>query len=65
MWNARARLPPGRREVLILYDVGGFTHAEVAAMLGIDAGTSKSQLSRARQAMRAYLSAAGGDRDAR
>ena len=50
-----ASLPPGAREVLLLHDVEGFTHAEIAEMLGIEDGTSKSQLSRARAAVRAAL----------
>jgi RNA polymerase sigma-70 factor (ECF subfamily) len=50
-----AALPPGAREVLLLHDVEGFTHAEIAEMLGIEDGTSKSQLSRARAAVRAAL----------
>lgn len=48
-------LPPGARAVLVLYDGLGHTHAEIAALLGIDEGTSKSQLSRARAALRAKL----------
>ena|ERR1700674_1029078 len=52
-------LPHGCREVLVLHDVEGLTHAEIAARLGIEPGTSKSQLSRARRALRAYFSAAG------
>lgn len=48
-------LAPGYREVLLLHDVQGFTHDDIGALLGIDTGTSKSQLSRARRAMRAAL----------
>lgn len=47
-------LPDGYREVFILHDVMGLTHEEIGGRLGIDAGTSKSQLSRARRALRAY-----------
>jgi RNA polymerase sigma-70 factor (ECF subfamily) len=53
--RAIGRLPPGYRQVLILHDVEGYTHEEIGALLGIDPGTSKSQLSRARHAMRAML----------
>lgn len=53
--RAVATLAPGRREILLLHDVEGFTHAEIATMLDIDEGTSKSQLSRARQQMRRLL----------
>jgi RNA polymerase sigma factor (sigma-70 family) len=48
-------LPHGYREVLVLHDVEGYTHEEIAAILGVEPGTSKSQLSRARAALRASL----------
>jgi RNA polymerase sigma-70 factor (ECF subfamily) len=48
-------LPERCREVLILHDVEGYTHAEIGRLLGIESGTSKSQLSRARRAVRACL----------
>ena len=54
--RAVAALPGGYRAVLVLHDVEGFTHEEIAGRLGIEAGTSKSQLARARQAMRVELS---------
>jgi RNA polymerase sigma-70 factor (ECF subfamily) len=53
--DAAARLSPGARTVFLLHDVEGFTHEEIAEMLGLVAGTSKSQLSRARQRMRELL----------
>ena len=56
--RAIAELPDGFREVLVLHDVEGFTHAEIAERLGIEAGTSKSQLSRARQRVRDLMSPA-------
>ncbi|MAT53043.1 MAG: hypothetical protein CMN32_01080 [Saprospirales bacterium] len=46
------KLPPGFRAVLNMYVMEGFTHQEIAARLGISEGTSKSQLSRARQLMK-------------
>jgi RNA polymerase sigma-70 factor (ECF subfamily) len=49
------RLPPGYREVLVLHDVEGFTHVEIARALGIVPGTSKSQLARARRELRQRL----------
>jgi RNA polymerase sigma-70 factor (ECF subfamily) len=52
-----ALLPPGYRHAIILHDLEGFTHAEIAAALGQTAGTAKSQLSRARRALRALLAA--------
>ena len=48
-------LPPRYRWVVVLHDVEGFTHAEIAALLGIVPGTSKSQLARARTKLRDAL----------
>ncbi|HVE77527.1 MAG TPA: RNA polymerase sigma factor [Gemmatimonadaceae bacterium] len=53
---AIAALPPGYRRVLVLHDVEGFTHEDIARLLDIDPGTSKSQLSRARRRLRRALS---------
>jgi RNA polymerase sigma-70 factor (ECF subfamily) len=53
--RAIAALPDGYREVLVLHDVEGMTHDEIAGHLGIAAGTSKSQLFHARRAVRARL----------
>ncbi|MBV8200586.1 MAG: RNA polymerase sigma factor [Acidobacteria bacterium] len=55
--RAIERLPDGYRAVLVLHDIEGLTHAEIAGRLGIDPGTSKSQLSRARRALRMFWSA--------
>jgi RNA polymerase sigma factor (sigma-70 family) len=54
--RAIAALPHGFRTVLVLYDIYGFTHDQIAGLLGISPGTSKSQLSRARAAVRARIS---------
>lgn len=48
-------LPIGYRTVLVLFGVYGYSHAEIATLLGISTGTSKSQLSRARRALRRAL----------
>jgi len=53
--RAIALLPDGYRVILVLHDVEGHTHEDIAQQLGISAGTSKSQLSRARRAMRRLL----------
>jgi RNA polymerase sigma-70 factor (ECF subfamily) len=53
--QAVARLPDGAREVFVLHDVEGYRHEEIAEMLGLATGTSKSQLHRARMALRSYL----------
>ena len=50
--RAVRELPNGFRQVLVLHDVYGYTHEEIAALLGIEPGTSKSQLARARQRVR-------------
>jgi len=57
--RAIAALPPGARQVLVLHDVEGFTHEEIAVMLGIEPGTSKSQLFHARRRMREHLDRPG------
>jgi RNA polymerase sigma-70 factor, ECF subfamily len=57
--RAIERLPAGYREVFVLHDVEGYTHEEIGGLLGIESGTSKSQLSRARQRLRAALAPAG------
>jgi RNA polymerase sigma-70 factor (ECF subfamily) len=58
--QAVTALADGYREVLLLHDVYGYTHAEIGELLGIQAGTSKSQLARARRAMRNALAAREG-----
>lgn len=50
--KAISDLPPGYRTVFVLHDVEGFEHEEVAAMLGVSVGTSKSQLHKARMRLR-------------
>ena len=52
---ALAKLPDGAREIFVLHDVEGYKHEEIAELLGVTAGTSKSQLHRARMALRAGL----------
>ena len=59
--RSRARDGPaagGCRLAFVLHDVEGFAHHEVAAMLGISEGTSKSQVHKARLKLRSMLSAA-------
>jgi RNA polymerase sigma-70 factor (ECF subfamily) len=57
-----AQLAPRYREVLVLHDVEGYTHEEIALMLGIESGTSRSQLTRARAAARRLLGAPSATR---
>ena len=54
--KAIGELPHGYRNVLILHDQEGFRHEEIAAMMGISPVTSRTQLSRARLALRNKLS---------
>lgn len=49
------QLPDGYRTVFNLYAIEGYNHAEIADMLGISEGTSKSQLSRARLLLQANV----------
>ncbi|GAB4035532.1 RNA polymerase sigma factor [Spirosoma gilvum] len=49
------QLPDGYRTVFNLYAIEGYSHAEIAEMLGISEGTSKSQLSRARVLLQTNL----------
>ena len=54
---AMQRLPPGMRQIFVLHDIEGYKHDEIAEMLGIAQGTSKSQLHRVRMVLRRYLDA--------
>ena len=54
-------LPDGYRTVFVMHDVEGFTHEEIGAALGIQSGTSKAQLSRARAKLRDQLSDFAGE----
>jgi RNA polymerase sigma factor (sigma-70 family) len=49
------QLPDGYRTIFNLYAIEGYAHAEIAEMLGISEGTSKSQLSRARTMLQTNL----------
>jgi len=53
--RAMKNLPERMRQVLVLHDIEGFTHEEIAEFLGVTAGTSKSQLFKARARMRELL----------
>lgn len=51
------RLPNGSRMVLVLHDIEGYSHEEIAALTGIAAGTSRAQLWRARRHLSRMLGA--------
>lgn len=53
--SALERLPETSRAVVWLHDVEGYTHEEIAALMGKTASFSKSQLARAHQKLRRWL----------
>ncbi len=57
--TALAELPSGYRKIFVMHDAQGYGHREIARLLGISAGTSKSQLHKARYRLRELL---GNDR---
>jgi RNA polymerase sigma-70 factor (ECF subfamily) len=58
--RAVATLAPGYRNVFLLHDVHGYQHREIASMEDCSLGNSKSQLHKARRALRSAL---GGPAD--
>ncbi|WP_414706853.1 RNA polymerase sigma factor [Rudaea sp.] len=56
--RAVSKLPPRARAVLVLHDVEGWKHEEIARELGMAVGSSKAQLHRARGLLRTTLEAA-------
>ena len=58
---AIASLPEHYRVVFVMYDVEGYPHEEIGAVLGIPVGTSKARLSRARQQLREQLADFAGE----
>ncbi|MDX6611624.1 MAG: polymerase sigma-70 factor, subfamily [Blastocatellia bacterium] len=53
--RALKQLPPGYRSVFVLHDIEGHEHEEIAKILGVAVGTSKSQLHKARMKLRRLL----------
>lgn len=53
--RALTRLTDAHRAVVVLHDVEGYTHEEIASLLGIAAGTSRSLLTRGRRSLRRLL----------
>lgn len=53
--SALKHLPPGYRSVFVLHDIEGHEHDEIARILGVAVGTSKSQLHKARMKLRRLL----------
>lgn len=58
-------LPTGYRTVFNLYAIEGYTHVEIAELLGISEGTSKSQFSKARQQLQRQLARHSAQGEAR
>jgi RNA polymerase sigma factor (sigma-70 family) len=57
---ALARLPSAARAVVWLHDVEGYTHTEIASLMGLSESYSKSQLSRAHSKLRDWLKPSEG-----
>lgn len=53
--KAVEQLSPGYRTIFVLHDVEGYQHEEIAQMLGVAEGTSKSQLHKARLKLRELI----------
>jgi RNA polymerase sigma-70 factor, ECF subfamily len=53
--DALATLTPAQREIVLLFDLEGFSHREIAARLGISEGSARVQLFHGRRALRARL----------
>jgi RNA polymerase sigma-70 factor (ECF subfamily) len=62
--SALADLPPNFREVVVLVDVGDFTYADAAGILGIPIGTVMSRLYRGRRLLKRALADRAGDGEA-
>src|SRR5688572_6840647 len=61
MAEAIEALPEGYRTVFVMHDVEGYTHEEIGAALGVQSGTSKAQLFRARAKLREALADFAGE----
>jgi RNA polymerase sigma-70 factor (ECF subfamily) len=59
LWDALGGLPPRQRAALLLHDLYGFDHDEIAHLSGVPAGTARSRTSRARKEVRRRLEASG------
>jgi RNA polymerase sigma-70 factor, ECF subfamily len=59
--RAIENLPPGYRLVLILHDIHGYEHQEIAEIFGCTTGNTKSQLHKARLRLRAVIDRPRGD----
>ncbi len=61
--EALASIPEVQREIVLLHDLEGWKHREIAERMGLPAGTVRSHLHFARKALRAALSTMPGAPD--
>jgi len=61
LYRAIEELPAKYRMVVVMHDIEGYTHEEIAAAMGSQPGTSKAQLSRARARLRDALAPFAGE----
>jgi len=54
IWEVK-RLPPSYRNVFNMFVIDGFSHNEIAYVLGISEGTSKSALAKAKMHLKKFL----------
>ena len=57
--EAVARLPEDKREIIVMREFSGMSYSDIAGALGIEEGTVKSRISRARTALAEILSEYG------